>query len=197
MTQTVTADVDAKSQCLYEEPPRCGPRERNSERNKDLHEQLTKARQDAIQNANAADEARRLRKILNYQRGPEPDGRTSYVPLLTQTWPDNEFRLIPFQFQVIPIRFRFCAAAYTSMTWRSLSALGSSIMTPRAAASESAISKGFPLSIAFRIFRTSSGLPMDATRLRDVQTPTFGLRGSRLLTLVKMLFGQPAIAVTT
>ena len=38
--------------------------------NKRLHEQLSVARQQAIQNATAADEAARLRKILNYQRGP-------------------------------------------------------------------------------------------------------------------------------
>lgn len=38
--------------------------------NKDLRKQLIDARKDAIRNANAADEARRLRKILNYQRGP-------------------------------------------------------------------------------------------------------------------------------
>jgi rod shape-determining protein MreC len=37
--------------------------------NKQLRAELTEARQDAIQNANAAQEAARLRKILNYQRG--------------------------------------------------------------------------------------------------------------------------------
>jgi rod shape-determining protein MreC len=38
--------------------------------NKELHEQLSKARQQAILNAGAAEEARKLRKALNYQRGP-------------------------------------------------------------------------------------------------------------------------------
>ena len=38
--------------------------------NKDLRKQLSEARREAIQTSIAADELKRLRKILNYQRGP-------------------------------------------------------------------------------------------------------------------------------
>ena len=60
--------------------------------NKRLHKELSVARQEAIRNALAADEAKQLRKLLNYQRGPTfPEDFPSSVTASVISNPASQF----------------------------------------------------------------------------------------------------------